>query len=115
MAGGPVSWETKRQDIVTLLTVEAKFMALSRVTIQVLWILKYLKEVSLPVTKLVLIYADNNGTISLSSNDKNHCCTKHIDVQHHFVKEHTKANNINFQYCKSSNTELGLNNTLYWS
>jgi len=102
VAGGPVSWETKRQDTVALSMVEAEFMALSRATTQALWISKYLKEVGLPVTKPVLIYADNNGAISLSLNDKNHCRTKHIDMQHHFVKEHTKANSVNFQYTPSA-------------
>jgi len=36
VAGGPVSWETKRQDTVTLLTVETEFMAFSQATTQAL-------------------------------------------------------------------------------
>ena len=79
VAGGPVSWETKRQDMVALSTVEAKFMAFSRATTQALWLLKYFEEIGLPVTRPVTIHADNNGAIALSTNDKNHWCTKHID------------------------------------
>jgi len=50
VAGGPVSWETKRQDKVALLTVETEFMAFSRATTQALWLLKYFEEIGLPVT-----------------------------------------------------------------
>jgi len=98
VAGGPVSWETKRQDTVALLTVEAEFMAFSRVTIQALWLLKYFEEIGLPVIRPITIHADNNRAIAISTNDKNHCRTKHIDVWHHFVKECTEADEVNFKY-----------------
>jgi len=49
VAGGLVSWETKRQDMVALSTVEAKFMAFSQATTQALWLLKYFEEIGLPV------------------------------------------------------------------
>ena len=102
VAGGPVSWETKRQDTVALSTVEAEFMAFSRATTQALWLLKYFEEVGLSVARPITIHADNNRAISISSNDKNHRRTKHIDVRHHFVKEHTEADDINFKYIPSS-------------
>jgi len=41
VAGGPVSWETKRQNTVALSTVEAEFMAFSWAITQALWLLKY--------------------------------------------------------------------------
>jgi len=70
-----------------LSTVEAEFIAFLRAATQALWLSKYFEEVGLPTTKPTIIHADNNGAISISTNDKNHCRTKHIDVQHHFVKE----------------------------
>jgi len=102
VAGGPVSWKTKRQDTVALLIVEAEFMAFSQATTQALWLLKYFEEIGLPVTQPVTIHADNNGAIALSMNDKNHWHTKHIDVHHHFVKERAKANEVNFKYIPSA-------------
>jgi len=102
VAGGPVSWETKRQDMIALLTVEAKFMAFSRATTQALWLLKYFEEIGLPVTRPVTIHTDNNGAIALSTNDKNYQRTKHINVHHHFVKEHAEANEVNFKYIPST-------------
>jgi len=102
VAGGPVSWKTKRQDTVVLLTVEAKFMAFSQAITQALWLLKYFEEIGLPVTRPVTIHADNNRAIALSTNDENHWHTKHINVHHHFVKEHAEANEVNFKYIPSA-------------
>jgi len=102
VAGGPVLWETKRQDIIALSTVEAQFMVFSQATTQALWISKYFDEIKLPVVKPILIYADNNGAISNSTNNKNYCRTKYIDVRHHFIKEWVSANKVNFLYIPSS-------------
>ena len=53
-------------------------------------------------TKPTIIHANNNSAISISTNDKNHHYTKHIDVWHYFVKEQTKASDITFKYVPSS-------------
>ena len=77
-------------------------MAFSQATTQALWLLKYFEEIRLSVAQPITIYADNNGVISISMNDKNHCYTKHIDIWYHFVKECTEANDVNFKYISSS-------------
>ena len=76
-------------------------MAFTRATTQALWTMKFFAEISLPVTKPITIFADNNGSISNSINDKNHRRTKHINVKFHFVKEHTKKREIIFTYIPS--------------
>jgi len=73
-------------------------MAFSKATTQALWLLKYFNEVGLSVTRPLKIFADNSGSISNSLNDKNHQHMKHMDVRHHFIKEHTKLGNVIFQY-----------------
>ena len=102
MAGGPVSWKSKRQETVALSMVEAKYMGFSRVTTQALWISKYLNEIRLPISKPIVIFADNNRSISHSLNDKNHCRIKHIDMWHHFIKNHVKSGDVVFQYIPTS-------------
>ena len=102
VAGGLVSWKTKRQDTVALLTVEAEFMAFSQAITQALWLLKYFEEIGLLMTWPITIHADNNRAIAFSMNNKNHRRTKHIDVRHHFIKEHAEANEVNFKYIPSA-------------
>ena len=103
VAGGPVSWESKRQETVALSTVESKYMAFTHATAQALWISKFFNEISLLQQTLVTIHADNNGSIINSTTDKHHHQTKHIDVKYHFVKEHTKKGEILFLYYPLSN------------
>ena len=98
VAEGLVSWESKRQDTIALSTVEAEYMAFTKATTQALWLSKYFNEIGLPVTKPLIIHADNSGSISNSVNNKHHRRTKHIDVRHHFVKEHTKMGKVTFQH-----------------
>jgi len=98
IAGGLISWECKRQDMVTLSMVEVEFMAFSKATTQALWLSKYFDKVGLPITRPLKIFADNSGSISNSLSDKNYQYTKHINMQHHFIKEHTKLDDIAFQY-----------------
>jgi len=100
--GEPVSWKSKKQETVALSTVEAEYMGFSRATTQVLWISKYFTEIGLPTSKPIVVHMDNNGSISHSLNDKNHHKTKHIDMQHHFIKDQVKYGNITFQYIPSS-------------
>jgi len=102
VAGGPISWECKRQDTVALSTVEAEFMVFSRATTQALWISKYFDEVGLLVKRPIIICADNSSSIANSTTNKNHRYTKHIDIQHYFIKEHTKSGNIIFKYTSTS-------------
>ena len=96
VAGSLISWECKRQDTMALSTVEAEFMAFSRATTQALWISKYFDEVGLSVKRPIIICADNSHSIANSTTDKNHRHTKHIDIRHHFIKEHTKSGNVIF-------------------
>jgi len=77
-------------------------MAFLQTITQAIWISKYFDEVGLPTQKPIVIHADNSGAISNSINYKNHQRTKHIDVRHHFVKEHMKSGEIVFQYIPST-------------
>jgi len=64
VAGGPVSWESKRQETVALSTVKAEYMAFTRATSQAIWLSKFFDEVGLQIDRPVLIYGDNAGSIA---------------------------------------------------
>ena len=48
MAGGPVTWSSKRQATVALSTVKAKYIAMSRCAQQMIWMHSWLDEVEIP-------------------------------------------------------------------
>jgi len=51
--------------------------------------------------KVMVIWCDNQGAISLIKNPIQHVQTKHIDVQHHFVREWVKNGEVTFEYCST--------------
>jgi hypothetical protein len=102
VAGGPVSWASKRQETVALSTVEAEYTAFTRASQQAMWISKSLAEVGLCQKWPTNIFADNQGAIANTQNYKNHRRTKHIRVKYHFVKERVEAGEISFTYIPSA-------------
>jgi hypothetical protein len=51
--------------------------------------------------KAMVIRCDNQGAISLTKNPMQHAWTKHIDVQHHFVRKRVENGEVTFEYCST--------------
>src|SRR4030095_222728 len=87
LAGGAVSWQSKKQPMVILSSTEAETMALLQAIKESLWIQRFLSELGRKAENQDLIKEDNQGTIALAHNPEHHARTKHIDIQYHFVRE----------------------------
>jgi len=61
-------------------------MTLSHATREALWLRQLLKELGFEQTKRTAIMNDNQGYIAIAMNPVYHARTKHIDMQHHFVR-----------------------------
>jgi Reverse transcriptase (RNA-dependent DNA polymerase) len=101
MAGGPVSWSSKRQTTVALSTVEAEYVAMSRCAQQVVWMHSWLSEVDIEISTPGIIKADNRGAIALSKNTKDHGKVKHIDIRHHYIRELLEEGAIDIEQVSS--------------
>ena len=77
-------------------------MAFTRAMTQVLCLTKFFNKIGLSIKSPIKIRADNNRLISNSINNKNHRCTKHINVKHHFIRERTARGEVLFKYILSS-------------
>jgi hypothetical protein len=80
MAGGAVTWSSKRQTTVALSTVEVEYVAMSRCAQQMCWIHSWLDEVKVEYSLPGLIKGDNQGAIALTKNTKDHGKIKHINI-----------------------------------
>ncbi len=88
MGGGTTSWSSKRQSTIALSMMEAEYLASTQATKEAIWMTKFMKELGyMKEKKAMVIRCDNQGAISLTKNPTQHVRTKHIDVQHHFVRE----------------------------
>jgi hypothetical protein len=102
MAGGAVSWSSKRQATVALSTVEAEYVAMSRCAQQMVWTHSWLREVEIDFEAPGVLKGDNKGAIALTKNTKNHGKVKHINIRHHYIRELLKANTIATEYVPST-------------
>ena len=82
-----VSWFSKKQNSVALSTIEAEYIAAGCCCAQILWMKQTLKDFDL-IFNITPIMCDNTSAINLSKNPVNHSRTKHIEIQHHFLRDH---------------------------
>jgi transposase InsO family protein len=97
-AGGPIAWKSKLQKSSALSSVEAEYIAACSTSREAKWIRQLLAEIEFPITGPVMIFEDNQGCISISSNNRTDSRTKHIDVKYHFVRDMIQKNMIELKY-----------------
>jgi hypothetical protein len=101
MGTGPISWSSKRQSTVSLSTCEAEYIDQTQATKEAVWLrnlpaqLADLDERDIPTT---VIYGDNQGAIALAKNPKFHGRSKHVDIQHHYVREKVEDGTVGLKY-----------------
>src|SRR5579859_2938583 len=78
--------------------MESEYMALTQAAKEFIWIQCLIKEIGISIVNTNVIYANNQGSITLAKNPEYHAHTKHIDIQHHFVWECIENGNIILQY-----------------
>ena len=92
-----VSWGSKKQSTVDLSSTEAEYVAASSCCTQVLWIKHQLEDFGIMLSE-VPIKCDNTSTIALSKNPVFHARTKHIDIKHHFLRDHVQKKEISLEF-----------------
>ena len=95
---GAISWQAKKQPTVALSSVEAEYMAATQVTKEAIWWNNLLSGLALKVPKPILIHSDSQGAIALTKNPGSHSRTKHIAIQHHFVREQVEIDQVVFKW-----------------
>jgi ATP sulfurylase len=77
-------------------------MASTQATKETIWMTKLMKELGyMKEKKAMVIRCDNQGAISLTKNPMQHARTKHINLQHHFVRERIENGEVTFKYCST--------------
>ncbi len=89
-----ISWQSCKQPTVALSSVEAEYMAATQATREAVWWRAFLTELGMPPTAATVIHSDSQGAIALSKNPEHHKRTKHIDIQHHYVREQVSTGSV---------------------
>ena len=103
LAGGPVSWNSRKQPSVALSTTEAEYMAAASAVQELVWLKRLQEQLGLLVPKTMVLYEDNQSTIFLSEGQGEHQRSKHIDVKYRYVQERVQAGEVKLEYIRSQN------------
>jgi len=103
LAGAAVTWQTRKQRVVALSTVEAEYVSMCEAAKEVAWIRNFLTEINAVrfIEKPCLIKVDNQGAICLSERNAISERTKHVDLKYHYLKNEVNQGLIKFCYVKS--------------
>ncbi|MCR2848012.1 Ty1/Copia family ribonuclease HI, partial [Heyndrickxia coagulans] len=94
-----VSWHSKKQNSVALSTTEAEYIVVGLGCAQVLWMKQTLNDYDL-MFHHVPIMCDNTSAISISKNLVQHFRTKHIEIHHHFLRDHAEKEDITLEFIR---------------
>ena len=78
--GGAVSWNSRKQALVSLSTTESEYVAVTHAAKEAIWIRMFLGDILRPLTKPMVLYCNNQSAIAVAKNDQYHAHMKHIDI-----------------------------------
>jgi hypothetical protein len=97
-----VSWSSKKQTSVALSTTETEYVAAGQCCAQLLWMRQTLRDFVYNLSKVPLL-CDNESAIRMADNPVEHSRTKHIDIRHHFLRDHQQKGDIEVFYVNTEN------------
>ena len=84
--GGAVSWSSKKQELVTLSTAEAEYVAQTHAAKEAIWLRGFLTELFGPLDGPTTLFSDSKSAIALAQDGHYHARTKHINIQYHPIR-----------------------------
>jgi hypothetical protein len=97
-----VSWSSKKQTSVALSTTKDEYVAAGQCCTQLLWMRQTLWDFGYNLSKVPLL-CDNESAIRMADNLVEHSRTKHIDIRHHFLRDHQQKGDIEVFYISIGN------------
>jgi hypothetical protein len=97
--GGAVSWSSRKQELVTLSTAEAEYVAMTHAAKEAIWLRRLIGELFPSMLTQTTLYCDNQAALKLAVADNFHARTKHIDICYHFVRQVVAGGGISIVYC----------------
>ncbi|GLI66230.1 hypothetical protein VaNZ11_009969 [Volvox africanus] len=98
--GAAISWNSQLQRTAAASTVEAEYQATAAAVREALWLRKLTRDLGLR-TQAIQIRTDSEGSMSLGNNPIMSVRSKHIDVQHHLVRERVLRKEVALTHCST--------------
>ena len=96
-----VSWHSKKQTSVALSTAEAEYISAGVCCAQILWMKQHLLDFGIKLSKIP-IKCNNTSAINLAKNPVLHSRTKHIEIRHHFLRDHVQKGDCMLEFVETT-------------
>jgi len=102
LGGSPISWKSKKQPTVALSSAEAEYRSMRAVTAELSWLTRLFFELQVSPILPIPLESDSLETRYIAKNPLFHERTKHIELDHHFVREKLLEGLISLAYTKTT-------------
>jgi hypothetical protein len=96
-----VLWSAKKQAVVSCSSTEAEYRSLAITAAELYWLRMLFRDIQVPLPAAPVLWCDNISALALASNPMYHACTKHIEVDYHFVREKVVNRDLRVQFISS--------------
>ena len=100
--GSTISWSSRKQELVTLSTVEAEYVAATHAAKEAIWLRRLIGALHVPTAIGTTLFCDNQAALHLAKTDNYHAQTKHIDTRYYFICDIVKHGEISLAFCPTN-------------
>ena len=97
-----VTWINKKQVSIVISTAKAKFISTTTSCTPLIWIKNQMEDYNI-YEESIPIYYENKASISISKNPNLHSGAKHIEIKHHFLRDHVEKGTMELEFVHTDN------------
>jgi hypothetical protein len=97
--GSAISWSSCKQELVTLSTAKAEYVAATHTAKEAIWLRKFIFELIPSLSAPTTMFCDNQAALTLATTDNYHTRTKHINIRYHFIHHVVETGALILLYC----------------
>ena len=100
-----IAWNSRLQKNVTLSSMEGKYVGLSEISTEILFVRDVLVFVGIQIQYPIIVHVDNKGAIFLANIDTLGQRTKNIQNHYHFTREYMQDGILKIVYISNENND----------
>nr|KYP72410.1 Copia protein [Cajanus cajan] len=87
LGGNPILWCAKKQHTVSYCSTKTEYRAMANTIAELTWLTFILKDLHISLASPPILYCYNISALHMTINPVFHACSKHIELDYHFVRE----------------------------
>ena len=98
LGGNLISLSSKKQRVVSKSSSESELCSVSLSFAELIWLQSLFGELQVSSPHCPILWVDNQSVVVMAHNPVFHACSKHIEIDYHFVQEQLVASTLDVRY-----------------